>query len=354
MAEVLGLTVSDFPFLRMKPANMPWVLWGNLAWGWREHADLRDPRNWPAPMRAEWKDDQDQGRGAGAAHQQRQFAQFAILRRALDAFRPDAILMLYRDVHETFPGTERPQWWLHTHAAIRVQPYNLWTFFRDNWFEEDPERVETLRGHPELAGALARHLEGAGLTARLVPESPHPAGLGHNCIAGAVHLDFERREYATPIVPLGIDPFRFGRVRDEEGLTPLDLSRDDPPLTPRQAFDLGIELSRAIRPTPWRVAIVAAADWSHANDSGKENRRIHPDVEADRALFAQWRAGEYGAWPEQLSFEHFERHAQWELLITLVLAGAMAEVGAGAPVHADFQPTWVCNDDFVTTVFAPR
>ena len=40
MAEILGLTVSDFPFLRMKPANMPWVLWGNLAWGWRDQPQL--------------------------------------------------------------------------------------------------------------------------------------------------------------------------------------------------------------------------------------------------------------------------------------------------------------------------
>ena len=52
MAEILGLTVSDFPFLRMKPANMPWVLWGNLAWGWRDQPPLRDLAHWPAPMRA--------------------------------------------------------------------------------------------------------------------------------------------------------------------------------------------------------------------------------------------------------------------------------------------------------------
>ena len=72
MADILGLTVSDFPFLRMKPANMPWVLWGNLAWGWRNKPHLRDPANWPAPMRAEWGSEQDQGRTAGAAHQLRQ------------------------------------------------------------------------------------------------------------------------------------------------------------------------------------------------------------------------------------------------------------------------------------------
>lgn len=352
MAEILGLTVSDFPFLRMKPANMPWVLWGNLAWGWRDQPQLRDPANWPAPMRAEWGS--DQGHAAGAGHQLRQHDQFRTLRRALDDFRPDLVLMLYRDVHETFAGAERPQWWLHTHQAIGVQPWNLWTFFRDNRFEEDPDRVVTLAGHPQAAATIAKHLGSVGIAPRLVPDSPHPAGLGHNCIAGAVHLDFDRREFGTPILPLGIDPFRFGRVRDEEGLSPLDLSRDDPPLTPQQAFSLGVEIARALRPAPWRVAIVAAADWSHANDAGKAQGRIHPDIDADRALFGQWQRGDYGAWPRQLSFEHFERHAQWELLIPTVLAGAMSEVGAGPPRHADFQPTWVCNDDFVTTVFEPR
>lgn len=352
MAEILGLTVSDFPFLRMKPANMPWVLWGNLAWGWRQRPDLRDPANWPAPMRAEWGT--DQGFAAGAAHQLRQHEQFRTLRGALDDFRPDLLLVLYRDVHETFAGAERPQWWLHTHDAITVRPYNLWTFFRDNWFEEDPDRAQTFHGHPQAAAAIARHLETVGIAPRLVSTSPHPAGLGHNAIAGAVHLDFERRAFGTPILPLGIDPFRFGRARDEEGLSPLDRSRIDAPLTPRQAFDLGVELARALRPSPWRVAVVAAGDWSHANDAPKTQGRIHPDIDADRARFAQWQAGEYTAWPDVLSFDEFEAHAQWELLIATVLAGAMAELGAGAPRHADFQPTWVCNDNFVTTVFEPR
>ncbi len=39
----------------------------------------------------------------------------------------------------------------------------------------------------------------------------------------------------------------------------------------------------------WRVALVAGVDWSHANDSARESQRIHPDVEADRVRFEQWR-----------------------------------------------------------------
>jgi hypothetical protein len=48
-----------------------------------------------------------------------------------------------------------------------------------------------------------------------------------------------------------------------------------------------------------------------------------------------------------------EAHAQWELLVTITLAGAMTELGAKVK-HADFCPTRVCNDDFITTVFGVR
>ncbi|MEC9340456.1 MAG: hypothetical protein VX663_03140 [Pseudomonadota bacterium] len=353
MAELQGLTVSDFPFLRMKPVNMPWVLWGNLAWGWRDKPYLREPAQWPLAMQREWGDDRDQGRTAGAAHQQRQIRQFERLGKALDEFDPDLLVVFYRDVHETFAGEERPRFWIHSHDAVRCQMYNLWTFFRDNYFEENPDRVDTLSGHPEAAALLTRALTDAGIETRVVERSPHPNGLGHNAIATAVHLDWERQEYRRPILPIGIDPFRFDRVRSEEGLTPWDRDNPNPPLTPREAFDLGVEIARALRASPWRAALVAGADWSHANDSGLELERIHPDIDADERRFDQWRRGAFTDWGSDWSFEEMERHAQWELLIAIVLAGAMSETGAPV-VYADFQPTWVCNDNFVTTLFEPR
>ena len=353
MAEMLGLTVSDFPFLRMKPANMPWVLQGNLAWGWRDKSHLWDSASWPAPMQAEWGNAQDQGATAGAAHQQRQIEQFRKVRAALDDFSPDVIVGLFRDVHETFADEERPKFWIQSHDAVQCEPYNLWTFFRDNYFEEDPDRLDVFHGHPEAAMHLAKALDAAGIVPRVLDKPIHPAGLGHNAVATAVHLDWDRQEYQTPMIPIGIDPFRFDRVRNEEGLTPWDPDNPNPPLSPPEAFALGQEIARAFSGSPWKVALVAGADWSHANDSGLEFERLHPDVEADQRRFAQWRAGEFTNWGDDWTFEEMEQHAQWELLISIVLAGAMSEIGAGVS-YADFQPTWVCNDNFVTTIFEPR
>ncbi len=350
MAEIMGLTVADFPFLRMKPDNMPWVLHGNLAWGWRDKPHLRDTANWPQAMRDEWGGHRDQGRSAGARIQQAQIKQFRKLRAALDEFKPDVVLNLYRDVAETFDGEERPKFWIHSHEAVQVTPYNLWTFFRSNYFEEDPDRIDIFQGHPDAANHLARKLEGAGIEPRVVPTPIHPNGLGHNAIAAAVHLDWDRQEYATPVIPLGIDPFRLGRTRNEEGLSPWDRARNDTPLSPQEAFDLGREIALAYRDSPWRVAIVAGVDWSHANDAGVDQERIHPDVEADLRRFAQWQVGAFTNWGNDWTFDEMEQHAQWELLVTIVLAGAMSELGSKVR-HADFQPTWVCNDNFVTTIF---
>jgi hypothetical protein len=353
MAEILGLTVSDFPFLRMKPRNMPWVLNTNLGLGWKDKPQLRDPRNWPEPMQREWGNAQDQGRTSGKAAQSHQLAQFRRLHDALESFSPDLILLLYRDSAETFSGQERPQFWISAHESVRTKPYILWGFMRDNYFEEDPERIDLLKGHREAALYLVRGLEGARLNPRIVTEPLHPNGLGHNAIAAAVHLDWERRRFVTPIVPLGIDPFRFGRDRDNEGLSPWDPNRPDPPLTAAEAFALGGHIARIMRASPWRVALVAGADWSHANDTARTNARIHPAVDADRARFEQWRTNRFDRWGENFGFEEMEAHAQWELLVTIVLAGAMATLGA-RPSYADFSPTWVCNDNFVTTIFEVR
>ena len=74
-----------------------------------------------------------------------------------------------------------------------------------------------------------------------------PLGLGHNALAGVVHLDWDRREFKTPFIPMGVDPFGFLRTRNNEGLSPWnrDLLR---PLLPREAFALGRQIARVFRP----------------------------------------------------------------------------------------------------------
>ena len=356
MAEILGLTVSDFPFLRMKPHHMPGVLVGNMGQGWVDKRHLKDPANWPKPMQEAWAD--DRGTAAGKVAQERQIGQFRKLRAALDDFNPDFMVFFHRDLAETFRMNVRPLYWIQAHEQVATKLFHasprLVELFGDgeNYFGEDPEREDVLVGHREGALHLVRALQDEGSNPLYTLEQMNPNGLSHNAFATAVHLDWDKLEFRTPIVPVAVDPFGFLRTRNSEGMSEWDKTRPRP-LTPMEAFDLGRSVARIYKASPWRVALVAGVDWSHANDSGLEYERLHPDIEADEARFGQWNANDFGEWRENWTFEEMEAHAQWQLLVTIILAGAMTEIGAKI-VHTDLQTNWLFNDDFVTTIFEAR
>jgi hypothetical protein len=344
MAEILGLTVSHFPYTRLKSYHMPSVLIGNLARGWVDKPHLKDPRNWPKPMQEEWGTDS----GAAQAHQ---IEQFKKLRAALDDFKPDLMVFFYRDIGETYKNLGKPQWWIHTHASMPVKLFQIFGN-RENYWEEDPDRLDTIYGHPEAAYYLTRRLQDAGLNPLYAPESGAPLGLGHNALATTVHLDWERRQFDTPFIPIGVDPFGFLRTRNNEGLSPWN--RDMPrPLLPKEAFNLGREIAKAFKASKWRVALVAGTAWSHANDSGWEFERLHQDIDADAKRFDEWKSNKFSTWGDSWTFDEMEQHAQWELLISTILAGAMSEIGSKV-TYADMQAHWILNSTSVTTIFEPK
>ena len=357
MGEILGLTVSDFPFQRFKSSFMPGVLNGNLATGWVDKPHLRDSKNWPEAVQKEWVSDRDMGRTAGKAHHTHQIEQFRKLRAALDDFGPDILVIMHRDMQETFRGDERPQYWIAAHEDVPISFYKVFGFLRGNYHEEDPDRTDTVHIHQEGAQLLIKGLREAGLDPRVMDTVPPPAGtgnvLGHNCVADTFHLDWDKREFATPIIPIGIDPYRFGRTRNNEGFSTWDKSNPNPPLSAKEGWELGQHMARIFKASPWKVAIVAGCAWSKANGSGWEYERVTPDVEADAVRFEQWKNNDYARWVDELTPQELEDHGQWELLMPTILGGAMTEIGAKVK-YADFGATLVCNDDWVTTIFEAK
>ena len=347
MAEVLGLSVSDYPIIHEPPRYMAARLARLVESGWAEKPHLQDTKNWPEAMREEWGN--DKGEAAGARAQERQVAQYRRLRVALDDFAPDFMLLMYREHTDVFGSYARSPYTIQAHEKLSVKIFDRRE--RGNVFGEDPDRVDVLRGHPEGALHLVRALQDRGFNPLytlepLIPDAGRPR---HSLLAAALHLDWDRREFKTPIVPMGFDPFGFLRTRTERGLSPWDRGLPRP-LLPSEAFELGRGIAQAFRASPWRVALVAGVDWSHNDDSASEFERIHPDIDADRRRFEQWKNNEFRNWGRDWTFEEMEKHAQWELLIAIVLAGAMTELDARV-VHADFSPNYVVNANFVTTIF---
>jgi hypothetical protein len=356
MGEILGITISDFPYHRFKPQFEVGVIQGNQTRGWTDRPELNDPQTWPKEMRDLWG--KDQGWSQGERLQKSQIEQFRKVRAALDEFKPDALALMFRDLGETWgaatdPANPRPKYWIHDEEKKDVRLYNLFGS-RQNYFEEDPDKVDTLRFHRDATRSLINGLKAdAPVPPEVATVVKTPLGMGHNFLAGVVHTDWDKRKFETPLVAIGVDPFGFNRTRNNEGLSPWDKSAPAP-LTPKEAFGVGRSLARAIKASPYRIALIADCDWSHANDHPRTAYKIAPEVEADRKRFEEWRSGGFKDWGDNWTFDEMEQYAQWQVLVTIILAGAMTEVGAKIN-YAHFQEgTHVFNDDMVTTIFEPR
>ena len=350
MAAILGLSVSHHPFTRFKPHLMPSVLIGNIENGWKEKHHLKDPKNWPEPMREEWG--MDRGSTVGKRAQDHQIEVIRKLKVALDEFRPDFMVCIHRDQLGGRESADRPQYWIQAHEKADVQFYQLGNR-RENYFDEDPDRPDTVLGHREGGLYLAEGLRKAGLNPRVFDQPTSSAGLGSHALAGIFHLDWDKREFKTPVVPLSVDPWGFGRRRNNEGLSPWDRGNPNPPLTPKEGFELGGHMARIYKDSPWRVALVASTAWAGAHGSAFEDERIQSDIEADEKLYDEWRNNRFTAWGDRFTWEEFERHGQWELLSTIILAGAMTEIGAEVE-WSDFTSHYVLNSSWVSTVFGVK
>jgi hypothetical protein len=344
MAELLGLGTTDQPYMRMADALLSNPLKGALR-SERIRPELKDPANWPAPMREAWGN--DEGVAAGAAARPRQVEQFRKLRAALDDFRPDFILIWSKDARESLKDFAVPQYWIQAHESVQFKPYTS-LGRKENVFGEDADQLVTLQGHPAGARHLVKGLAEAGFDPTYSLEPMHPNGLAHTFSGVVVHLDWDKRQFATPVVPVSVDPFG-ARQRGQDGMAPLTADTVLP-ISPARAFALGRATARALRASPWRVALVAAVGWSHANNTSWERSWVHPDVDADRRRYDEWANNNFTDW-DSFTYEELEEHGQWELLCWIALAGAMTEIGAKVQ-YSDFQPGWIFNSNWVNTVFS--
>ena len=131
MAEILGLGLTHYPPLCLPDADMAGILRWTLQASIPERE--KDAAHWPAAMRAEWSD--DFGARAAAAHRKQLVAGFERVRAALDAFRPDVVVIWGDDQYENFKEDVIPPFailayddldlhpWAHAHGrGARIRP----------------------------------------------------------------------------------------------------------------------------------------------------------------------------------------------------------------------------------------
>ena len=344
MADILALGISHYPPLWGPDERMAWILKRMLQNPKLPEA-LRTPDGWPQPMRSEWGN--DEGKSAAARHRETLVGWLGRTRAALDAFRPDFVLMWGDDQYENFKEDVVPPYCIAAYDRFKfaMPPGNVWG---------ETDKTYELPGHPRGAKMLATRLIEEGFdTAYAYKPLHHP--LGHAFTNAILYLDYQRTGFAYPIVPFAINCYGR-RVLAQRGGLPVfdrDISEDDldpPAPTPRRLFDLGAATARILAQSPYRVALLASSGWSHAFLTGK-NHYLWPDTPADRRMYQALETSDWDTW-RSLTGAAVEDSGQQEILNWSCLAGAMSALGR-KPLETGFVDTWIFNSSKAFLIAPP-
>ena len=344
MAEILALGLSHYPPLWGPDERMAWILKRMLE-NPRLPEALRSPAGWPEAMRAEWSD--DEGKAAASRHRQALVSWLRKTRAALDAFKPDFVLMWGDDQYENFKEDVVPPYCIAAYDRFKFA-----TPAGNVWGEAD--KVWDLPGHPKAAKLLAARLIEQGFdTAYAYKPLHHP--LGHAFTNAILYLDYDRTGFGYPIVPFAINCYGRRVLAQRGGLPVFDreITDDDldpPAPTPGRLFELGAAIARILAASPYRVALLASSGWSHAFLTAKNNF-LWPDTPADRRMYAALQRCDWQAW-RGLSAASVEDSGQQEILNWSCLAGAMSALQR-KPQETGFVDTWIFNSSKAFLIAPP-
>ncbi len=345
MGEILGVGGTHYPPGLVPDEYKPWPLARMLETDQRIPAHMKDPANWPEPMRQEWGE--DEGITSHKAHRARVFKAYRRIREEIDAFNPDFILIWGDDQYENFKEDIIPPFCVLAYDKIEFTPFKR-TRGRPNIWGEPEDKVFKFPGHQEAGRYLARGLLEQGVDMAYAYRPLHEDGLGHAFTNTLLFLDNDRQGFDYPVLPVAVNCYGSNVIRMRGGATEYSDVPDPPSPTPRRCFEVGQATARIIKDSPWRVVLMASSSWSHAFLTPK-NYWIYPDLEADRALLEHLKAGEFEKWREY-PLSKIEESGQQEVLNCFCLVGAMSELGHKAEI-LDWAETWTFNAPKCLAVF---
>jgi len=355
MGQILGLGITHFPNLAAK-ANMSRRTQQCLE-DPTLPAHLRAVENWHPTMRAQWGE--DCGQRHSDQHRQDMIDEFRKIRRELDAFNPDCVLIWGDDQYENFREDCVPPFTILAYDTVDIQPWQGYRRGRNVWDEPD-DKTFTMQGHRAAGKYLASALLNDGIDVAYAYKPLHHP-LGHAFANSLLFLDYDRKGFPYPVLPFAVNA--YGRLliaargaprrpAEGSGEIPAAESDFDPPSPPPwRCCDVGAATARALARSPWRVAIIASSSWSHAFLVQK-HALMFPDVEADKRYYEALKNGDYELW-RNTTLEEIEDRGHQELLNWFCLVGAMHELGRAKPDASAFLESWITNSDKVFAVYRP-
>ena len=353
MAEILGLGLTHSPPLLARDGDTAARLRRMMGDPLLPER-YRDPARWPQRMRAEWGE--DEGRTHVEQHRARLEEAMRWSRQQLDDFAPDLVVVFGDDQYENFREDGVPAFQINCFDSFSATPWvHRRAGFQNAW-NEAADAEFRYRANRKAAKHLAAQLIGEGFEVAYAYQARHDA-MPHAILNTLLFLDWDRRGFDYPIVPFltncygrQLIPLHGGGVNDLAKV-PHEDDLDPPGPAAWRCFDLGRALARILTASPWRVALVASASWSHAFLAAGTSY-FHPDVEADRRCFEAMVAGDYEFW-RNMTLADIEQHGHQEMLNWIFVIGAMAELGDRKPQEAFFVESWLTNATKAFAVFRP-
>jgi hypothetical protein len=356
MGELLGLGLSHYPPMAGTDDAMADILRGTLK---RPDipASAKDPANWPAPMRAEWGE--DEGRSAAPKHRAEFVKQARIIRDELDAFKPDFVVMFGDDQYENFKEDIIPPFCVYAWDDIQATPHTRrGRPMPPNAWGEPNDLVLPVKGHRQAAKFLVRGLLKRKVDIAYSYESLHYDGLSHAFLNGIMYLDYDRNGWPYPTIPIAINCYGSRVIANQGGRFPVgglemdDMDIDPPGPSPERCMEVGAAIVEVFKDSPWRVALIASSGWSHAFLTKKHNL-LYPDVEQDQRLYSALATGDYDFW-RSVEIEQVEDRGEQEVLNWWVLMGAMEALGHKEPDYHGFVESYIFNSNKCFAAWRPR
>lgn len=344
MGEILGIGMTHAPHLQFTDENMANVL-KRLLKSERTPAAMKEPSNWPAGMRAEWGS--DEGLTAARKHRTELLEGVRAARAALDAFKPDLVLIWGDDQYENFHEDLLPPFCIYAFDEVDCAPFKASDGLgaAANVWNEPVDTLIKIKGHREAANLIASRLLETGFDVAWSYRLHHAKVLSHAFTRTILYLDYDRRGFPYPVIPFHVNCYgsdlRIKKVSIE--------GRPPPAPAPSRCYDLGKQIARIIEDSPWRVALIGSSSWSHGTLTAKHHF-LYPDMEVDRQRFAELQAGELHRWRD-LDGAQMRASGQHEMLNWLCLAGAMA--GRESSLEL-FVESYIFNSDKAMVLFPPH
>lgn len=152
MAEILGVGLSHYPGPLVPAERWPDMLKRNVDIGRVRPEAYRDRARWPAAMIEEWGT--DDGVSAAREHERRLLEGYRTLRREIDAFKPDVVVIWGDDQYENFLKDCVPSFCVYIFDEVTSRPYGggrrPFQTEQNAWGVPNDTEL-TIKGHREAA-----------------------------------------------------------------------------------------------------------------------------------------------------------------------------------------------------------